>query len=99
MPKNIHLKRWCAAAPDYRIGIRYRVVQLAMGHRKIVVYNKRSLQLARRAAVRVADELLDVCAADEPVKPLADDTGLRVLLGDEPVDFVIEEDTFDGDPD
>lgn len=101
MPRKTRLERWCAAAPDYRIGVRYRVVRLAMGHRSIMAYNKRSLRLACRAAIRIADELLEVCPTDEndPVKPLVDATGLRVHVDGEPVDFVIEEDTYDGDPD
>ena len=95
MPKNIRLEQWCAAAPADAIGIRYRVVRVALGHRSVMAYNRRSLWHACRAAIRATDELLEVCPGDEadPVKPLTDAMGLRVHVGGEPVDFVIEEDT------
>jgi hypothetical protein len=102
MLKSIKLRRWCAAAPDHRIGIRYQVVRVAMGHRSVMAYARRSLRQARLAAVRIAGELLEVVppddGVDEPVKPLATANGLRVYVGDEPVDFLIEEDTHEGCP-
>jgi hypothetical protein len=100
MRKTARLKRWCAEAPNHRIGIRYRVVRIAMGHRSVMAYARRSLRQARLAAIRIAGELLEVCPADEddPVKPLATANGLRVYVGGEPVDFIIEEDTHEGCP-
>lgn len=97
---------------DY-IGVLYRIVRVDYGRRKVVAVALRGQDQARGRLLRVvgAFVLRQVEASGGIVTPGdtfeipadldADGTGtsLRIYLPDRPVDFLVEEDTCEGDPD